>query len=56
MRGRGAAEQHRNRNRTKADPVGDHIAGVEVTGDCEGNFLERISPGAFAHTLAHDRN
>ena len=22
----------------------------------EGDFLERIAPGAFAHTLAHDRN
>jgi phage head maturation protease len=21
----------------------------------EGNFLERIAPGAFAHSLAHDR-
>jgi HK97 family phage prohead protease len=22
----------------------------------EGNFLERVAPGAFAHTLAHDRS
>jgi HK97 family phage prohead protease len=28
---------------------------AEISSAFEGNFLERVAPGAFAHTLAHDR-
>lgn len=29
---------------------------AEISSAVEGHFLERIAPGAFAHTLAHDRS
>jgi HK97 family phage prohead protease len=29
---------------------------AEIDSTFEGNFMERIAPGAFAHSLAHDRN
>lgn len=29
---------------------------TEINSTFEGNFLERIAPGAFARSLAHDRN
>jgi HK97 family phage prohead protease len=29
---------------------------TEIDSTFEGNFMERVAPGAFASTLAHDRN